>query len=91
MEGGRGLPVRRHSYGGHRVELWKASDWLKNDKKQLKVKQSRQSRVHLGLIRPKQVPGSMRFGPMAGLAERAFDLIHNSPVFFPKRTRYICF
>ena len=40
VEGAGGLPVRRHSYGGHRVELWKASDWLKNDKKQLKVKQS---------------------------------------------------
>ena len=33
MGGGGGLPVRRHSYGGHRVELWRASDWLKNDKK----------------------------------------------------------
>ena len=33
MESGGGLPVRRHSYGGHRVERWRASDWLKNDKK----------------------------------------------------------
>ena len=48
-----GLPVRRHSYGGHRVELWRPSDWLKNDKKQLKVKKSRQNRVYLDFIRPK--------------------------------------
>ena len=48
VEGGGGLPVRRHSFGGHRVKLWRASDWLKkqkNDKNQLKVKQSRQTRV----------------------------------------------
>ena len=49
VEGGGGLPVRQHSQGGHRVvELWKASDWLKKDKKQLKVKESRQARVYLG-------------------------------------------
>ena len=44
VEGGRGLPVRRHSCGGYRVELWRASDRLKNEQKQLKVKQSRLSR-----------------------------------------------
>ena len=38
----RGLPVRRHSYRGHRMELWRIADWPKNDQKQLKVKQSRQ-------------------------------------------------
>jgi len=42
VEGGRGLPVRRHSYGAHTGELCRASDWLKNDKKRLKVKLSRQ-------------------------------------------------
>ena len=47
VEGVGGLPVRRHSYGGHRVELWRASDWLNNDKKQLKVKRSRQTQVYL--------------------------------------------
>ena len=46
-EGGGGLPVRRHSYGGHRVELWRVSDWLTTTKKQLQVKQSRQTRVYL--------------------------------------------
>ena len=51
VEGGGDLPVRRHSYGGHRVELWRASDWLQNDKKQLKVKQSRQSQMYLGFNR----------------------------------------
>ena len=30
--GWRGLPVRRHSYRGHRVELWRIADWLQNDK-----------------------------------------------------------
>ena len=54
-------------------ELWKASDGLKNDKKQLKVKQSRQTRVYLGFIRPKT--GNMRFRPMAGLVGCTFDLI----------------
>ena len=62
--GGGGLPVRRHSYGRHRVELWRASDLAKKQK-QLKVKQSRQTRVHLGFISPKT--GTMCFGPMAGL------------------------
>ena len=42
------------------MELWRASDWLRNDKKQLKVKQSRQTQVYLlrctwGLKRQKQV------------------------------------
>ena len=32
VEGGGGLPVRRHSYKGHRVQLW-ISDWPQNDKK----------------------------------------------------------
>ena len=54
VEGGGDLPVRRHSYRGHRVELWRIADRLKNDKKQLKVKQSRQTRVYLGFIRQKQ-------------------------------------
>ena len=35
VEVGGGLPVRRHSYRGHRV--WRIADRLKNDKKQLKV------------------------------------------------------
>ena len=26
------LPLRRHSYGGHRVKVSRASDWLKYDK-----------------------------------------------------------
>ena len=81
VEGGGGLPVRRHSCGGHRVELWRASDWLKNDKKQLKVKQSRQTRVYLGFIRPKT--GTMRFGPMAGLVGCAFYLILECTYFGP--------
>ena len=29
VEGGGGFPVRRHSFGEHRVELWRTSDWLK--------------------------------------------------------------
>ena len=39
---GAGLPVRRHSYRGCRVEVWTIADWLNNDRKQPKVKQSRQ-------------------------------------------------
>ena len=38
VEGGRVLPARRRSYRGHRVELLRIADWLKNDKN----KQSRQ-------------------------------------------------
>ena len=30
---GFGPPVRRYSYPGHRVELWRIADWLKHDKK----------------------------------------------------------
>ena len=33
VEGGGGLPVRRQSYGRQRVELWRASDWLKKRQK----------------------------------------------------------
>ena len=33
VEGGRGIPVLRRSYREHRVELWRAFDWLKNDRK----------------------------------------------------------
>ena len=46
VEGGGSLPVRRHSYRGHGVELWRIGDWLKNDKKHLKV--------YLGFIRQKK-------------------------------------
>ena len=81
--------MRRHSYGGHGMELWRATDWLKNDKKQLKVKQSRQTRVYLGFSRIKT--GTLRFGPMAGLVGCGFDLILVLHVFGPKRTRYTCF
>ena len=32
VEGGGGLSVRRHSFRGHRVELWRASGWPKTTK-----------------------------------------------------------
>ena len=32
VEGGGGLSVRRHSYWGHRVELWRIADRLKKNK-----------------------------------------------------------
>ena len=38
VDGEGGLPARRHSDRGHRVEPWRIADWLKNDKN----KQSRQ-------------------------------------------------
>ena len=70
MEGGGDLPVRRRSYTGHRVELWGASDWLKNGKKQLNVQQSRPN---------SDVPGlypalAMRFRPLEGLVGCVFLL-----------------
>ena len=49
VEGGGGLPVRRHLYWGDKVELWRIADWLKNDTEQLKVRQSRQLRCTLSL------------------------------------------
>ena len=78
------------------MELWKASDWLKNDKKQLKVMKRRQTRVYLGFTRP--TTGTMRFGPMAGLVGCAFDLIVECTCFWPlpfekrvhNRTRVSC-
>ena len=45
----------------------------KTTKKKLKVKQSRQTRLYPGFIRPKT--GTMRFGPMTGLVGCAFGLI----------------
>ena len=54
----------------------------KNDKKQLKIKQSRQSRVYLGFIKKKT--GTMRFGPMAGLVGCGFDLILECTCFRPQ-------
>ena len=33
-----GLAVRRHSYRGHRMDIWRIFDWLTNDKKQFKVR-----------------------------------------------------
>ena len=42
LEGAGDLLLRRHSYSGHMVELWKIADWLKNDIEQLEVKLGRQ-------------------------------------------------
>ena len=81
VEGEGGLAVRRYWYGRHRVELWRASEWLKNDEKHLKVKQSRQTCVYLGYIPPKT--STMFFGPMPGLVGRAFDLILECTCFWP--------
>ena len=83
------LRTSAFSYGGHRVKLWRASHWLKNDKKQLKVKQSRQTRVYLGFIRPKT--GTMRFGPMAGLVGCAFDLILECTRLWPQTDQVYLF
>ena len=60
---------------------WNYEGPLKNDKKQLKVKHSSQTRVCLGFIRPKT--GTMRFGPMAGLVGCAFYLILECTYFGP--------
>ena len=96
VEGAGGLPVRRQSYRGHRVELWRISDGLKNDKKQTKVKQSIQTRVYLGLIRSKTGTnrfgtGTNRFGPMAGLVGYVFDLILEYTCFWPQTDQVYLF
>ena len=89
VEGGGGLIVRRHSYRGNAPELWRISDGLKNDKKQLKVKQSRQTRVFLGFFRPKI--STTRFGPMTGLVGYVFDLIFCCTCFWPRTDQvYLC-
>ena len=82
VKGGGDHPVPRYSYGGPRVELWRASDWLKNDKKRLKIQESRPTRVYLGFIRLKS--GTMRFEPMAGLVRCSFDLIAERTCFWPQ-------
>ena len=90
--GWRGVsPLRRHSYTGrgHRVELWRISDWPRNDKKQLKVKQSRQTRVFLGFFRPKI--STTRFGPMTGLVGYVFDLIFCCTCFWPRTDQVYLF
>ena len=47
VEDGGSLQILRLPYKGQRVELWRASDWLKHDQRPLKAKQSRQTRVKL--------------------------------------------
>ena len=64
-------------------------DWLENDKEQLKVKQSRQTRVYLGFIGPKT--GTMRFGPIAGPVGCAFDLILDCTCFWPQTDQVYLF
>ena len=54
----------------------------------MKVKQSKQTRVYLGCIRPK--PGTMRLGPMTGLVGCVFYLIFECTCLDPKRTRCTC-
>ena len=61
----------------------------KIDKNQLKVKQSRQTRVYLGCIQPKS--GTMRFGPMAGLVGCVLYLISEYTCFWPQTDRYTFF
>ena len=71
VKGGGGLPVHRHSYRGHRVELWRISDWLQNDKKK-KV----ESQAYSG--KPALYPAktdTTRYPPTIGLVGRAFYLI----------------
>ena len=53
VEGGGGLSVRRHSYRGHRVEVWKTADCTK-EQIHLKVKQRRQLVDTPGFIRSTQ-------------------------------------
>ena len=82
MEGGGGLPVRRHSYKGYRVQLWRMADWLKNDKIQLKVTSRVDNSGVLGLHPVKT--GTMRFTPMAGLVGCVFYLILVYTCFLPQ-------
>ena len=65
VQGGRGLPVRRHFPVGGKGWNYGGLIGLKTTRKQLKVKKGRHSRVYLGFLRPET--GPMRFGPMAGL------------------------
>ena len=53
VEGGD-FPARRHSHRGHRVELWRIADWLKNDKKTVESEAEQTPRVYLAFIRQKQ-------------------------------------
>ena len=90
VEGGGGLSVRWHSYGKHRVERWRASDWLRNDKKQLKVTQKGQTRVCTWALSG-QKKGTMRLGPMAGLVGCVFDLILACTCFRPQTDQVYLF
>ena len=87
--GCRGSPRTSAFVWGHRAELWRASDWLKNDKKKLKVKQSGRTRVCLGYIRPKT--GTLRFGPMAGLVGCFFLLDFRIACFWPQADQVYLF
>ena len=65
VEGGGGLPARRHSYRRHRGELLRIADWLKNDKN----KHSRQLGCTWALFGK---TGTKRFRPMEGLVGCVF-------------------
>ena len=81
-EGGGGLPVRRHSYRGHRVELWRIAEWEKTTKKNSR-KSSRVDNSGVPGLYPAKA-GTTRFGPMAGLAVCVFLLDFSITCFWPQ-------
>ena len=90
VEGERGLSPRSSAfvwgaYGGTLKGLWLA-------KKRQKIVQSQAKKTISGvpgLLRPKT--GTMRFGPMAGLVEWAFDLILECTCFWPQTDQVYLF
>ena len=82
VEGGRGLPVHRHSYRGHRVELWRISDRLQNDNKKTVESQAEQTNPGVPALYPAKTE-AMRYRPMAGQVGCVFDLILVCTCFWP--------
>ena len=74
---------------GDRVELWRASDWLKNDKHQLKVQRADKLGCTWAVSGQKQVQSDL--DQWHGSWGAFFTSFQSVLGFVPKRTRYTCF
>ena len=84
VEGEGGLPVRRHSYRGHRVNLWRTADCKRN------TNTVTSQAVYTTRGRTRAYPAktdTVRFRLMAGLEGRVFACFSILTVFGPKRTK----
>ena len=70
------------------MELWRIADWLKNDKKTVEAKQSRQLGCTWALSGQ---TSTTRFGPMAGFVGCVLNLILECTFFWPQTDKVYLF